>query len=95
MITETRYNSSEMKIYQFVTAMSPSSVHASYSVVEGCVCVSGSCIMKVDMMLFVPRVPILATVAQEQLEVPSVKVPSQCPVRELKYYITLLDIQTH
>ena len=70
-------------------------MHAFYSVVEGCVCVSGSCIMKVHMMLFVPRVPILATVAQEQLEAPSVKVPSQCPVCELKYYITLLDIQTH
>ena len=81
MITETRYNGSGMKI---VTAMSPSLMHAFYSVVEVCFCMCDSCILKVDMMLFVPRVPILATVAQEQLEAPSVKVPSQCPVRELK-----------
>ena len=70
--------------------MSPSSMHEFYSVVEQCVCVSGSCILKVNMMLFVPRVPILATVAQEQLEASSVKVPSQCLVRELKYHISLL-----
>ena len=63
--------------------MSPSLMHAFYIVAEGCVCMCDSCILKVDM-LFVPRVPILATVAQEQLEAPSVKVPSQCPVCELK-----------
>ena len=51
------------------------------------------------MKLLVPRVPILATVAQEQLEASSVTVPSQCPVRELNVchftkYISSLDIDS-